>query len=217
MIPPWSYTMLSDFGTCPHRAFRKYVKKDLPREEKSPEQIYGTRVHEGLATAINACLVQPSKEPWAQFVNPMIAAGAKAEVRLAMTRDGGPCGYWDNPWGRGAADVVIRRGSTVVLYDWKTGKQREDPRELAIQALLLKANHPEITTVIGAYVWVKENKLGQQHDVSNFQRTYNGTLASTNAMHECEASGHWPKTKGPLCGYCPVRDCENWFKAEKRT
>ena len=208
-IPPWSYTMISDFANCQYKAYRKWVLKDLPKEEKSPEQTHGITMHKGFENWINKGLVAEAVKPYAHFVNPMLQAGAVAELKLGINADGSPEVFFGRPWGRGVADVVIQRGSVAVLYDWKTGKEREDPRELATQAMLLKAHRPELTKVIGSYVWLKDNRLGQRHDVSNFERTYNGTKATVDMMRECDASGHWRKQENPLCGWCPVMDCEN--------
>lgn len=95
-----------------------------------------------------------------------------------------------------------------MLFDWKTGKVREDPRELSCQALLLKAHHPEVTLIKGAYVWLKENRVGQMYDLSNTDRVFNANKAATGQQQECLETEHWPKEPNALCGWCPVKDCE---------
>ena len=35
-------------------------------------------------------------------------------------------------------------------------------------------------------------------------------------IEDAMKAGEWPKTKGPLCGYCNVVDCENQFDARAK-
>lgn len=212
MIPPWSHTMLSAFGNCMWKGFRTYIAKDLPREEKSPEQLEGTRVHELFGAAIN----KPTSDnwsalgaPWVALVSPLANVGAKAEFQLAVSEAGGPAPYWPKPWGRAIVDVIVRQGDAALLVDWKTGKVREDPRELMAQSFAVKANFPEIKKVTGVYAWLKEGRLGQVHDLTNTDRWLAGTKALLAKCEEAEATGHWDKQPNPLCGWCPVKDCEH--------
>ena len=99
--------------------------------------------------------------------------------------------------------------TAAILFDWKTGKVREDNRELMAQSYLLQANYPSIKTVKGAYVWLVENRLGEMHDLTNTDRWLAGTKATLAKAQEALDSGVWPKSPNPLCGYCPVKDCEH--------
>ena len=137
-----------------------------------------------------------------------MAEGARAEVKYGMTEDRRPASFWESPWGRGALDVEVLDPPKAFLVDWKTGKVREDPRELFIQAMLLKANHPEIKEISGCYVWLAENRVGKLYDLSNTDRCYHGTVAAMAVAEEYEAQGYWPKVENPLCQWCPVKDCE---------
>ena len=38
---PWSFTFLNDMGNCPHKAYRKFVARDLPKEEMPEAMRYG--------------------------------------------------------------------------------------------------------------------------------------------------------------------------------
>ena len=209
-LPPWSHTMLQDLGNCLWKGYRKYVAKDLPKEKKSKEQELGIYVHKAFETAINRASLSDLPAVYQPLAAPMIAAGATAEVALGVDEEGRPTDFW-SARGRGKLDVLIRpKGVPIaVLFDWKTGKVREDPRELMAQSFLLKANYPEIKHVRGAYVWLVENRLGEMHDLTNTDRWLNGTRATLDKAQECLESGVWPKIPNPLCGWCPVKDCEH--------
>lgn len=205
----WSYSLLADFANCPHKAYRRYIAKDLPREEKSEAQLEGTRAHAAMDYAIKKSVTVELPEELRAITRTMIQAGATSEHKLGMTEDCTPARFFGDPWGRGVVDVLILKPPVAVLFDWKTGKVREDPRELACHALLVKANFPEVEKITGAYVWLKENRLGASYDLSNTDRVYHGTRATMSEMSECQASGVWEKKPNPLCGWCPVKDCEH--------
>lgn len=209
MIPPWSHTMLSAFGNCMWKGYRVYVAKDLPREEKTPEQLEGTRVHQQFERAVNQGVYGNMPDAHTALVNPLRNAGAKAEYQLAVSETGGPAPYYPKPWGRVIVDVIVRQGDAALLVDWKTGKVREDPRELMAQSYAVKANFPEIRKVTGVYAWLKEGRLGRVHDLTNTDRWLAGTKALLAKCEEAEATGHWDKQSNPLCGWCPVKDCEH--------
>jgi hypothetical protein len=208
-VIPWSFSLLSDFANCRWKVFRKYVSKDLPKEPQSPELAEGIRMHSLLERAIKSRTLVELAAPLHPVVQPMTQNGATAEHMLGMTEDRQPAKFFGSPWGRGKIDVLILKPPVAVIFDWKTGKVREDPRELACHALLIKANFPAVEKITGAYVWLKENRLGTPYDLSNTDRVYHGTRATVAEMEECQASGVWEKKPNPLCGWCPVKDCEH--------
>lgn len=205
-LPPWSYSLLSDFANCPKKAYHKYIAKDLPREEKSKEQLAGTAAHEEMDRKIKRGVY--GSDHFAKLVIPMINNNATSEHKLGMTDEVTPAEFWGSPWGRGVVDVLILKPPVAVIFDWKTGKVREDPRELHQHALLIKANFPEVEKITGAYVWLKENRLGEVYGLSNTNRVFNGTKATMAEMQACLDRDHWQPTPNPLCGWCPVKKCQ---------
>jgi hypothetical protein len=94
---------------------------------------------------------------------------------------------------------------TAVLLDWKTGKVREDPFELEVQAVLFQAHEPIVEHLYGQYVWLREGRRGKLHDVSDTKRTWARIQALANEIE----NSRYDKTPGPLCNWCPVKDCEH--------
>jgi hypothetical protein len=100
-------------------------------------------------------------------------------------------------------------GTAALLLDWKTGKKREDPTELATNAMLVQAHNPQLTTIKGRYVWLKDGVLGEEHDVSDTASTWAAVNNTVEEIRDCQAENNWPKKQGPLCAWCNVFDCEN--------
>jgi hypothetical protein len=223
-LPVLSFTNMNDYQVCPRRFYHKHVAKDLPPEEKSKEQLEGTAVHEALKRRIR--LREPLPEDYAKW-EPLCAEldtddyVKYTELKLGVHRDGGSCDFFlAGVWLRGALDLVLNgAGQAALIIDWKTGKEREDPFELAVQALLLKRRWPELTRITGHYVWLRGNggagKIGAAHDVSDTERTLRTVQAAEASMTRRLASNDWPPDEGPLCAWCSVLKSMCEFKRER--
>jgi hypothetical protein len=204
-----------------------YVAKDLPQEEKSKEQLEGTAVHEALKRRIK--LREKLPEEYSNFEDICAEISTTdhikyCEMKLGVHHDNGPCDFFlSGVFLRGVLDLVLsyREGNSdagwscaALLLDWKTGKKREDPFELEIQALLLKKKWPELAKITGHYVWLRDNggkgALGAAHDCSDTEKTLAKVKATEASMKARLVSKDWPPDDGPLCAWCPVTSCEHW-------
>jgi PD-(D/E)XK nuclease superfamily len=222
ILVPWTYTLLNTLDTCQHRAFRQYILKDTPYAETDAIR-EGNRVHKALEERINKGISLPEdlRAQCDAFCLMLDGIGdakgvlpgltVQAEVRMGMLENGTGCDFFDrNVWGRGKADLIVRNDTTAMLYDWKTGKVREDPFELELQALLLKANHPSLQIIKGRFMWLRRAEVaGTAYDLSDTLRTAQKVRHALGIIEDCRAMGMWIKSPGPLCGWCNVSDCEH--------
>lgn len=214
-----SYTLLNTYDICPHQMYRRYIAKDLPRQAETEPMKWGNAVHSALEKRLSYGMTLPKEmvrfEPYAAA---LLASNDKpmVEQKWGMTEGGKPCDFFsDEVWLRGKADVALVRDNTAVLFDWKTGKVREDPFELELQGLLLKARHPEVKTITGRYVWLAEGRIGVPHDVSGTAKAHESVAKRMDEISHQEKMGYWPKKQSGLCGYCPCMDCEFNSVAER--
>ena len=215
-LPIASYSFLNNWNTCNHRAYRMYMTKDLAREPESPEMAWGNHVHTAMEQRLKGGKLFDDVAPFEPFAKALDGRGVKPEQQLGMTAKGHPVGFWDGSvWLRGKLDAPVIDGTTALLIDWKTGKPREDPYELEIGALLLQAKHPQLTRIIGRYVWLKELRLGETHDCSDTQATFNRVHETMDEVGHAIKMNVFAKAKGPLCGYCPVKDCQYNYEGRK--
>ena len=203
---PLSFSFLNDFANCPHKAYRRYVKKDLPRPPETPEQREGNTTHRLIMMYLRG---HPNRLPVSlePFVLPFKARKAEAEVWLAMTEDMRPANEDEPVWLKGKIDVLIVEPPNAFIVDWKTGKVREDPKELLTYALLLRANFPEVNKISGCYVWLKEGRMGAVYDLTDVNRTYHAIKAAARQAEGYQLLGDWPAEPNALCAWCPVADC----------
>lgn len=203
----WSFTLLKTYrDICPYQAYRRYVKKDIPFVPTEAME-YGNDVHSAMEMRVGGN--KPLPDGMQQY-EPIAAAfdgrNAVVEQKLGVTVAGKSCDFFaSDVWGRGKLDLTLVQDETAYLADYKTGNPREDPFELEVQAVLLHAKHPQLTKIIGQYYWLKENRIGPPHDLSNTNKTWTEICRlMTSILNETE----WEKRRNPLCGYCNVYDCE---------
>lgn len=244
-MPPASplvgtYSMLNAYNNCPHAMYRRYIKKDLGPYVETPEIKWGNEVHEAMELRLKAGKPLPAgvrnppagqeghnpeagewlKQPmqqWEPFAVPFDGKKPSAEPKLAVDRDAKACDYWNGAFFRGKVDVIVESGSSAYIFDWKTGNSKyENPFELATNAVLLQAARPHLKTISGSYVWLKENRMGQRYDLSDTGATWVEICARMGDIEDDKAASVFAKKKTGLCGYCSVRDCENWYDAKAR-
>ena len=191
--------------------YRRYVKRDLPYVE-TPEMKWGNDCHSAFEHRLGSKVPLPvNMQQWESFAAPFDGRNVAVEQKLGITSKGQMTGYWDNDcWFRGKVDVAIRSGDKAFINDWKTGGSKyEDPFELEVGALLLKAKYPELTVVKGHYTWLKENRIGQPYDLSDFGATWREMNRLIAKIEADRALGEFEKRRSGLCGWCDVRDCEH--------
>ncbi len=214
---------------CLHKAYRQYVKKDLPFVS-TPEMDWGNKVHTAFEHRLggkplpgptynkDGSLKDSGMLHWEPLISAYADRKALPEMKLGITRECKSTGFFDKDvFVRGKIDATIATANAAFLPDWKTGSSKyENPFELEVQALLLRAARPGLKKIAGHYVWLKENRVGVVHDLSDFNSTWATINNKVEVIEDCMESGDWPKTKNPLCGWCPVKDCENWFDAKAK-
>lgn len=212
----WTYTLLDAYENCNYKGFRKYL---APGDQKvpyveGPAQAWGNLVHAGFEKRLShGEPLPPEMEHYAPLVQVLQAHNPVGEQKLGIRSTGAPCGFFecDDGDGRGKIDVTVLKGNTAAIFDWKTSKKpREDPRELAIQALLLKAKYPHLTRIVGHYVWLETMQIGKPHDVSDTVTTWKRVQAMVANIRMKHANNFWPKNENPLCPWCevPKNECE---------
>lgn len=225
-LPPWSYTFLSDAENCLKKAFHKYIAKDVPKET-SPQLDWGNVVHEG---AEKRLAVGKKLSPNLIALEPMMQTLSRkpvtAEMMLGVRRDGSSCGFFDKDvYGRGKVDVSILMPPRGWFGDYKTGKKKEDPTELRIQAVLLQARYPAIRTIKGNYIWLSHDldkdlpnaaavakitraEVGREHDLSDTANQWAAINERVAELQRCADTSYWPPHENPLCGWCAVKSCQ---------
>lgn len=217
IIPVWSYSFLSTYDRCPRQGQARYITKELPYEE-TPEAKHGNNVHKAAEDALRLkqfpIVPYDNLVPYFRDIYSIPAKKIFSEQMLGVDKDWQPVDFFaENVWGRGKLDVTaLISDEAALLFDWKTGKVWEDPLELEIQAILLQAKYPNLKTIRGCYIWLKDDKYGEVYDLSSsIEKTKTWILTVMCRVGQ----GIFYANKNPLCGWCTLRNCKYWKERGK--
>ncbi len=210
-FPIASHTFLNDWDNCPHKAFRKHIKKDLAKFVQTDAMKWGNDVHTAFEVRLKHGTPFPQgMEKFEAIARPFAEMDAKSEKMLGIREDGVECDFFaKDVWLRGKIDTTVVKDDWAMIADWKSGKRREERAELEVHGVLLKAWIPSVTKITAHYVWLQDMQIGKAHDVSNTGKKLAEIRQTMETVKNCLEVEDFPKRRNPLCGWCDVLDCEN--------
>lgn len=233
----FSYSKLKNFETCPKRHYHiDFLAKDHPLKISEPENeelVAGKMIHDLLAQRIERGTPIPEfhahvLEPWAQRVlnghknaaayRQATGASIFVERQYAIDKDFAPTPWFEKdakiagkkpPWYRGIADVLIVNGDVALYRDWKTGKIKDDPVQLALTAATVFAHHPKVQVVGAMFSWIYENEDSKiVIERGDLPKIWSDVMPRIKALRHAHDTHTFPPKPGGLCAkYCPVHHC----------
>ncbi len=228
----WSHSALEVFRTCPRKYYEAKISKAWPEVFKGPAAEFGKAVHKAFEQAVKFS---------SPFPTHLAGPGALALWQQLALRLGGMKGviyleqqialnkalqkvewYDDDVWCRTIIDYlcVNHKKARAMIWDYKTGKRKDDDRQLALMAAVTFEIHPEVQTIQAGYIWLKGD-TPELYKVT-FLRPYKGRLwneylPTVQALENAVMTGHWPEKRNGLCnGWCPVQDCQHWAPLKEK-
>ena len=222
ILPPWSYTHLDTFGNCAHQYHWKYILKN--KEPPTPEMLEGHKVDEVLEKRVAANIALPAQyAKWEPLVGSIVTTAQnsggqiRTQMKVGINREMKPTDFFaKDVYGRGVFDVAIEWPQRMFIGDWKTGKTREKDFQVMIFAFFGFLLRPEVEKITACNIWLPTLKPGTQYnyDRGELPRMWSEIFLKLAAMENAAARDEWPKRPSPLCGWCPVLECE-FNKKEK--
>jgi hypothetical protein len=217
-VTAWSYSSIKTFDQCPKKYYHLKVAKDV-KDIPGEAAIYGTAVHEAAEHFIKDGTPIPEKFAFIRPTVERLAAidGEKhCELRLGVSKtDTGyePTTFFGKDvWWRGIVDLVVIDGAKAYMVDYKTGKNARyaDPKQLDLMAGALFVHYPDLEVIKSALVYVVSNELIPKTHTRGKMGMYLSVFADElDRLEGAELSGVWNPKSGPLCGWCPVVECEH--------
>ena len=214
----WSYSSLTSFETCARRFYFTKVSKEVVEPETEATR-YGTEVHEALEFRVKEGRPLPPTmvkyEPFAARI--ANAKGATfCEMEIGLTKDFKETGFHDSDcWYRGIIDVGIDYGNVVALFDWKTGKVKNDHDQLKLFSVSYMITRPHVEISRSGYIWLAHNKVTRKDvrkdETGVIWAEFVGRVQRLEAAYDAD---RWPPKPSGLCrGWCPVgrNRCEFWY------
>ena len=154
-------------------------------------------------------------EPVVSVIRAMIGSGQlHVEKEMTLTTELTPTGWWDaDAWIRSKLDVLILKGPSAIVMDWKTGKRRPDFTQLELFALQVFAHHPEVEVVTSTFVWTQDLTTDKEVYHKRDAHVYwTRLLDRIVRIEQAAAEDNWPAKPSGLCQYCP---CKNFCQYAK--
>lgn len=223
-IIPWSFSKMQALETCPRKYQAQYVTKEVPYVE-SPHLKWGNEVHKALEHYIRYGTPMPSNV--AQYKGYADAVKSRwghkgqiiAERQVALNSHLMETGYFDGDvWLRAKLDVTILMKTTAVVLDWKTGKVRDDPKQLMFYAMLVFCMYPDVERVQAGYVFLEHDMVTPPVTFvrGQFEQMLNMWAGKYIALVDEHNAGVFPPKPSGLCnGWCEVTSCEHWRPKRK--
>lgn len=210
----WSFSSLEQFESCSKKYYHLRVIRDFKAGTSDAMQ-EGRETHDALYNRVcnDAPLPIPLRpyEPMAQrFVD---AKGEKhGEMKLALNDKFQPVEFFaKDVWVRAVLDLTIVQGTTALITDWKTGKQKEGFDQLRLAAAILSRYMPEIEEFKLAYVWLKDREITMDAiHKDEMKSVWMEYLPRVKNIERAMKTTTFPANSTPLCGWCPVDTCPHW-------
>ena len=223
-MPAWSYSSLKTFQQCPKKYYHLKVAKDV-KDDGSEATIYGKELHKVAEDYVRNNVPIPERF---KFIQKTVDAlknipGEKhTEIELGVTNTGGKlsaCGFYDkNAWYRGIADLLIINGDEGYLVDYKSSKNAKyaDLKQLDLLAAAVFIHFPDIKSLKSALIFVVSNEfVNKEHSSQHKLAYFEHVRFDLERLEVAMKTGVWNAVSSPLCGWCPVKTCQNYKERRK--
>ena len=217
MIEPWSwsYSSLAEFEICPMKMAAQRFYKTV-KQQDTEATIWGKRVHTAAEQAMKHQHIEDTEafkvvEPWinvlwkhpgARFIEEMFCLN---DWKLVDGRENAECTAF--------VDLGLMHKDKLDIYDYKTGRMKDDITQLKFYCLLFALKHPHLQKFNAKYIWLKENRttgfemerkdlvpvfaelkervarMKQAYDTENFVAKRNGLCRKWCAVYDCPYCG----------------------------
>jgi hypothetical protein len=209
----WSYTALTAFETCPasYAAERFYCTSVFQETEAIK---WGNRKHAAGEQYLKQIKVtEPDLLDDIRFycdaMRKAQAAGAEllVEQEIALNENMKPVSWFaKDAWFRGKLDATVIREGKASIFDWKSGKVKNDPDQLRIFAAALSIIRPDVNLFAPKFIFTREAKVVGCDDIakSEIPGIWEGVLGRVERMKQAWAADNFPARASGLCPWCSI-------------
>jgi hypothetical protein len=215
----WSYSVLSMFEQCKKKFYHIKVQKDA-KDSNSSFSNEGKEIHDAMFKRVIKGVPLPLPirhfEKWAKrFAD---TKGEKyGEMKMCLNNKFEPVDWFaPDAWVRAIVDLLIIRGDTAIIVDWKTGKKRIDWTQLQLTAAVLSRLMPEIKNFKLVFVWLKSSEVSSKElELADIKPIWMELLPRVKEIELAKKTTSFPATESGLCRYCPVSQCPHWVDRDE--
>lgn len=210
----WSFSRIVSMETCPRKHWHLNVQKDL-KEPESDAMAEGTATHTAFKEYLKSGKPLPLHLRHHGAVLGKIAAlpGEKVvEQQLALDANWKMTDWFaKDAWLRVISDLSQLNGKSAIVWDWKTGKVKDDFTQLQLNAAVTMHLAPEIDTVKMGFYWTKAQKISPKDMARAELPEFWGKMLGRVQVYQSHFDqNNFPPRPNPFCKGCIVKSCQYW-------
>jgi CRISPR/Cas system-associated exonuclease Cas4 (RecB family) len=213
-VTAFSYSRLNSYEECPKKYHAISVArsiKDIPNEHTQ----WGTDVHLAFKEYFKSGKPLPLQmKQYEKFLAQIKAFPGEfiCEQKLAINTNYEPTGWLDKDvYCRIISDLTILNGRQGIMWDWKTGKPKDDFTQLRLAGAVMFLLVPELQRINLCYLWTKTKEITRQSMTrEEMPGVWSGLLPRIERYHNAHVNSEFPAKPGWNCKYCPVKTCAHW-------
>lgn len=219
----WSFSALDAYENCPRQYYETKILNRWPFET-TKEMQWGRDVHKHFEDFLLKGTALPTDlKTHEEFLGHFKALPGElaGEERIALDTNLRACGYFDKSvtvWWRGQVDARKRYQDSSYILDHKTGKVKNDFRQLKQFAIHEFLSQPQINQIRVEYYWTQSKAAsGEQYTRDQLPALLQELVPPLQRYVGSFRTGVWnPKQSGLCRGWCPVTTCEFWSPKRER-
>lgn len=206
----FSPSQVQTYLTCPRQYQAKYITKEVKFQQNDYAK-FGDLVHKQIEDFLmEGKPMSPSLKKLQEVLGKHKGKLVGAELALGRSHNGeATTQYGKDAWFNSKIDAVFKSddGSVVLGIDWKTGKAKEAPIQMDMNAGVLAAKYPEAKKVIMVFVHLyKDAVYVKEYDPNALN--INDTINKIIKLEVAIKNDTFPPNPSGLCGkWCDVLSC----------
>ena len=211
----FSFSRLDSYETCPKKYWAISVGKTV-KDTGNEHTQYGEEVHKAFANyfAKNASLPLHLRH-LQSYLSPIKGApgGKIVEQKLAINANYEGCDWFaKDAYCRVISDLTIINDTKAVLFDWKTGKMKDDFLQLRLAGAVILLLAEEVESAQLVYFWTKNKKFTRDEKPltrADIPKVFDSLAPRLQRYQDAHAREEFPARPSYLCRYCPVTSCQH--------
>ena len=215
-----SHSAVEKFETCPRSYQASYVTKEVGYTETAARNL-GKWLHSAIEDLV-ATGEYPKTIPEPAFkahfdkafnvlnnikrLNPL---HIYTEYATGISADGKACGYFHKQaLFRGKSDIVADFGTSLLMADWKTGKERDSDQQRRNVPCLFVA-FPKVQSITTLYVFTHTGTVIQDtYQREEFDLIFRELKSTLRPIADAYRKDYWITKSSGLCrAHCAIKAC----------
>jgi hypothetical protein len=209
----FSYSRLNDYELCPRQFHEVTIKKSFAKET-SPQMNEGKATHTALEQRVRDGSTLPATLTHLEPLCTALAASngtKRTEFQMALDVNLAPTSWFGKQaYSRAIADLVIDAGRVAALFDYKTGKKKEDWLQLRLTSTHYFQYAPKVEIIKAAFIWTRD---GTSSPITikrtDMPAVWSEMKPRIDRYQEAFQTGYFPARRSWACRFCPVKTCEH--------